>query len=62
MQTSGGCKKGAPRSLRSADAATAAAVRVARSSDRARALEPMVRKTPLRGAVQRDRLHATFCG
>jgi enoyl-CoA hydratase/carnithine racemase len=38
----------------------AAVVRVARSADRARVLEPMVRRTPLRGAVELDRLHATF--
>jgi enoyl-CoA hydratase/carnithine racemase len=37
-----------------------AVVRVARSADRARVLEPMVRRTPLRGAVELDRLHATF--
>jgi len=33
---------------------------VARSVDRARVLEPVVRRTPLWGAVQLDRLHATF--
>ncbi len=37
-----------------------AAARVARSTDRARALDPVVRKTPLWGAVQLDRLHTTF--
>jgi enoyl-CoA hydratase len=37
-----------------------AVVRVARSADRARVLEPVVRRTPLRGAVELDRLHATF--
>jgi enoyl-CoA hydratase/carnithine racemase len=37
-----------------------AVVRVARSADRARVLEPMVRRTPLWGAVELDRLHATF--
>nr|EJJ01239.1 hypothetical protein JVH1_1242 [Rhodococcus sp. JVH1] len=31
---------------------------VARSADRARALEPLVRKTPLWGAVQQDRTPA----
>ena len=40
---------------------TASAVmHVARSADRARALEPVARKTPLWGAVMLDRLHATF--
>lgn len=37
-----------------------AIARVARGADRARALEPVMRKTPLWGAVQLDRLHATF--
>ncbi|MBC2644233.1 MULTISPECIES: enoyl-CoA hydratase/isomerase family protein [unclassified Rhodococcus (in: high G+C Gram-positive bacteria)] len=37
-----------------------AIARVARGADRARLLEPVVRKTPLWGAVQLDRLHATF--
>jgi enoyl-CoA hydratase/carnithine racemase len=37
-----------------------AVVRVARSADRARVLEPVVRRTPLRAAVELDRLHATF--
>src|SRR5213592_644708 len=37
-----------------------AVVRAARSADRARVLEPMVRRTPLQGAVELDRLHATF--
>jgi enoyl-CoA hydratase/carnithine racemase len=37
-----------------------AVVRVARSADRARVLEPVVRRTPLWGAVELDRLHATF--
>lgn len=37
-----------------------AVVRVARSADRARVLEPVVRRTPLSAAVQLDRLHATF--
>lgn len=40
---------------------TASAVmRVARSADKARVLEPLARKTPLWGAVMLDRLHATF--
>jgi enoyl-CoA hydratase/carnithine racemase len=40
---------------------TASAVmRVARTADRARVLEPVARKTPLWGAVQLDRVHATF--
>jgi enoyl-CoA hydratase/carnithine racemase len=34
--------------------------RLARSADRARVLEPLARKTPLWGAVELDRLHATF--
>jgi enoyl-CoA hydratase/carnithine racemase len=38
----------------------AAVARVARIADRARVLEPVVRRTPLWGAVQQDRLHATF--
>ena len=39
----------------------AAVARVARIADRARVLlEPLVRRTPLWGAVQQDRLHATF--
>ena len=38
----------------------AAVARVARIVDRARVLEPVVRRTPLWGAVQLDRLHATF--
>ena len=37
-----------------------AVVRAARVADRARVLEPVVRRTPLRGAVELDRLHATF--
>jgi len=37
-----------------------AIVRAAEIADRARALHPMVSRTPLEGAVQLDRLHATF--
>jgi len=37
-----------------------AALRLARSTDRARALDPVVQKTPLRGVAQLDRLHNTF--
>ena len=37
-----------------------AALRLARGVDRARALDPVVQKTPLRGVAQLDRLHATF--
>ena len=37
-----------------------AVARVARSTDRARVLEPVVRRTPLWGAVQLDRLHTMF--
>ena len=37
-----------------------AVVRMARGVDRARAVEPVVRRTPLRGALELDRLHATF--
>ncbi|MER7690471.1 enoyl-CoA hydratase/isomerase family protein [Streptomyces sp. NPDC097610] len=37
-----------------------AVARVARGADRARVLEPVVSRTPLRGAAQLDRLHATF--
>ena len=37
-----------------------AVARIARGADRARVPEPVVRRTPLRGAVQLDRLHATF--
>ena len=37
-----------------------AALRLARSMDRAGVLGPVVDRTPLRGAVQLDRLHATF--
>jgi len=37
-----------------------AVVRAARVADRAGALEPVVCRTPLRGAVELDRLHATF--
>jgi enoyl-CoA hydratase/carnithine racemase len=37
-----------------------AVARVARSTDRARVLEPVVRRTSLWGAVQLDRLHTTF--
>lgn len=40
--------------------AASVALRVARGIDRARALDPMVRKTPLRGVAQLDRLHNTF--
>jgi enoyl-CoA hydratase len=40
--------------------AASAVMRVARSADRARVLEPVVRKTPLWGAIQLDRLHTTF--
>jgi hypothetical protein len=35
-------------------------MRVAGGADRARVLDPAVRGTPLWGAVQMDRLHATF--
>ena len=35
-------------------------MRVAGGADRARVLDPVVRGTPLWGAVQMDRLHATF--
>ncbi|MBE8516775.1 enoyl-CoA hydratase/isomerase family protein [Amycolatopsis sp. H6(2020)] len=38
----------------------AAVVRTARGTDRARVLEPVVRRTPLWPAVQLERLHATF--
>src|SRR5205823_3834173 len=37
-----------------------AIIRVAGSADRARFLDPVVRWTPLRAAVELDRLHATF--
>jgi len=37
-----------------------AALRLARGVDRARVLEPVVRRTPLRGVAQLDQLHATF--
>ncbi|WP_285032707.1 enoyl-CoA hydratase/isomerase family protein [Mycolicibacterium sp. lyk4-40-TYG-92] len=37
-----------------------AALRLARGVDRARVLNPVVQKTPLRGVAQLDRLHATF--
>ena len=37
-----------------------AVARVARGADRARFLEPVVRRSPLRGAVQLDRIHATY--
>ncbi len=37
-----------------------AVVRMARGVGQARAVEPVVRRTPLRGALQLDRLHATF--
>jgi enoyl-CoA hydratase/carnithine racemase len=37
-----------------------AVARVARGADRARVLEPVVRRTPLWGAVELDRLHAMF--
>ena len=37
-----------------------AIVRVAEIADRARVLDPVVTRTPLQGAVQLDRLHATF--
>jgi enoyl-CoA hydratase/carnithine racemase len=40
--------------------AASAALRVARRIDRARALDPVVQKTPLRGVAQLDRLHNTF--
>jgi len=38
----------------------AAIIRTAKSVDRIRALDPVVRKTPLWGAVQLDRMHETF--
>jgi enoyl-CoA hydratase/carnithine racemase len=38
----------------------AAIVRAAEIADRTRVLEPVIRKTPLQGAVQLDRLHARF--
>jgi enoyl-CoA hydratase/carnithine racemase len=37
-----------------------AIIRTAKSVDRVRALDPVVRRTPLWGAVQLDRMHATF--
>ena len=37
-----------------------AALRLARGVDRARVPEPVLRRTPLRGVAQLDRLHATF--
>src|ERR1700736_3418469 len=37
-----------------------AALRLARGVDRARVPEPVLRRTPLRGGAQLDRLHATF--
>lgn len=37
-----------------------AALRLARGVDRARVLDPVVQRTPLRGVAQLDRLHATF--
>jgi enoyl-CoA hydratase/carnithine racemase len=37
-----------------------AALRLARGVDRARIMNPVVQKTPLRGVAQLDRLHATF--
>jgi enoyl-CoA hydratase/carnithine racemase len=37
-----------------------AALRIARGIDRARALDPVVQKTPMRGVAQLDRLHNTF--
>ncbi len=40
--------------------AASAVVSVAKGVDRARALDPVVRRTPLRGALQLERLHATF--
>jgi enoyl-CoA hydratase/carnithine racemase len=39
---------------------SSAIVRAAEIADRARVLDPVVAKTPLQGAVQLDRLHATF--
>lgn len=40
--------------------AASAVMRIARRADQARVLEPVVRRTPLWGAVQLDRMHATF--
>jgi enoyl-CoA hydratase/carnithine racemase len=40
--------------------AASAALRLARGIDRARALDPVIQKTPLRGVAQLDRLHDTF--
>lgn len=40
--------------------AASAVLRMARSANRARALEPVIRRTPLWGAVQLDRMHATL--
>lgn len=40
--------------------AASAALRVARGIERARTLDPVVQKTPLRGVAQLDRLHNTF--
>jgi len=37
-----------------------AVVRVARGADRVRVLAPVLRRTPLWGAIELDRLHATF--
>ncbi len=58
MPTCGGCKRRALRSRSWADAAPP--LSHASPERAARVPEPVVRRTPLRGAVQLDRLHATF--
>src|SRR4029078_8728812 len=42
--------------------AAPAMVRAAEIADSARVLDPVVARTPLQGAAQLDRLHATFLG
>lgn len=54
LQTEGAAAPELPRR------ATSAVLRVARGVDRARALDSMVQKTPMRAVAQIDRLHNTF--
>jgi len=60
MPTCGGCRREAPRFPRSAGAAPPRWCVRPRGVDRARVLEPALRRTPLWPAVQLERLHATF--
>ena len=60
MLTSDGCRKVVPRLHRSANAAPPPSYARPKSRTAPACWTPVVAKTPLQGAVQLDRLHATF--